>query len=259
MKSSSKYTITALQNSSIESAEAAAKKWDLPNVATHGDPESLAKDPNVDIVVVCVNVLQHYKLAKPAIEAGKDVFVEWPLGKNLAEAEELLQLAQDKGVKTMVGLQARYNPSIVKAREIVKSGKLGKIKETTMYGHGGIYAAQIPLSYEYICPIENGANLLTIPFSHSIDGLAYVLGEFKDLTATLANRRPEHSIVNAGGKELRKTTKTSHDVVSMTATLIEGGGILNATYVGDVSRTGRNFYWEINGTEGSLVLEAESG
>ncbi|CAI6336468.1 unnamed protein product [Periconia digitata] len=259
LNSSPYYTITALQNSSKESAEASAKAYNLSNVSTHGSPDDLAKDPNVDIVAVSVNVPQHYKLTKPAIEAGKDVFVEWPLGKTLAEAEELTKLAQDKGIKTMVGLQARYNPSFIRAREIVKSGKLGKIMQSTMFGHGVLYAPQIPPSYEYTLPIENGANLITIPFAHAVDGLAFVLGEFESLSATLNNARLEHSVVDADGKELRKSAKTAHDTVSVTGKLVEGGGIVDVTYVGGFSRTDRNFHWEINGTEGSLVLEADSG
>lgn len=135
MQQTSHYKITALQNSSQASADAAAKTYSLDSVATYDNPASIAKDPNVDIVAVSVNVPQHYDLIRPALEAGKDVFSEWPLARNLAEAEELTQMAKEKGLKTMVGLQARQNPSIIKAKEIVASGKLGKILGTTMFGH----------------------------------------------------------------------------------------------------------------------------
>jgi predicted dehydrogenase len=134
LQQSSLYKISALQNSSEASAEASAKKHSL-DVATYGDPTAIAKDPNVDIVAVSVNVPEHYDLIKPALEAGKDVFCEWPLARNLAEAEEVTNLAKEKGVRTMGGLQARQNPSILKAKEIVASGKLGKILGTTMFGH----------------------------------------------------------------------------------------------------------------------------
>lgn len=135
LQNSEHYKITALQNSSKEAAEAAAKAYNLSDVATYGDPTALASDPNVDIVAVSVNVPLHYDAIKPSLEAGKDVFSEWPLARNLNNAEELVQLAKDKGVRTLVGLQARQNPSIIKAKEIVASGKLGKILGTTMFGH----------------------------------------------------------------------------------------------------------------------------
>lgn len=107
----------------------------MGGVATYNDPASIAQDPEVDIIAVSVNVPQHYDLLRPALEAGKDIFSEWPLARNLAEAEVLVQLANEKKVKTMIGLQTRQNPSIIKAKEIVASGKLGKILGMTMFGH----------------------------------------------------------------------------------------------------------------------------
>ena len=56
----------------------------------------------------------HRELTLPALKAKKDVFVEWPLGRTLAEAEEMAALAKSMGVRTMVGLQARQGPSIRK-------------------------------------------------------------------------------------------------------------------------------------------------
>ena len=107
----------------------------MSSVTTYDNPASIAQDPKVDIVAVSVNVPQHFDLIRPALEAGKDVFSEWPLARNVAEAEELVRLAKEKKVKTMIGLQARQSPSIIKAKEIVASGKLGKILGTTMFGH----------------------------------------------------------------------------------------------------------------------------
>jgi predicted dehydrogenase len=135
LQNSKHYKISALQNSSKAAAEAAAKEYKLDSVATHDNPSAIATDPNVDIVAVSVNVPQHYDLIRPALEAGKDVFSEWPLARNVSDAEELIQLAKAKGVRTMIGLQARQSPSILKAKEIVASGRLGKILGTTMYGH----------------------------------------------------------------------------------------------------------------------------
>lgn len=56
----------------------------------------------------------HKQLAMPALHAKKNVFVEWPLGANLAEAEEMAALAKKQGVKTYVCLQARLQPVFVK-------------------------------------------------------------------------------------------------------------------------------------------------
>lgn len=268
--------MTALQNSTKASADAAAKAYSFDGVATYDSPAAIASDPNVDIVAVSVNVPQHYDLIRPALEASKDVFSEWPLARNLAEAEELVQLAKEKGVRTLVGLQARQDPAIIKAKEIVASGILGKIMATTMYGHVSstatmtsneafansllfpqamIFGPTITEDFLYALPIEAGANVLTIPFGHAVDALCYVLGEIKDISATLANLRPELQLIDKNGKPVRKVTKTAHDYVSITGLLANGGGVVDVTYAPALSRTNRDFYWEINGTEGSLVFE----
>ncbi|KAI4944393.1 hypothetical protein J4E86_009451 [Alternaria arbusti] len=255
------YAITALQNSSLTSAQASAKQYSLDSVSTHDSPSSVAQDPNVDIIAVSVNVPQHYDLIRPALEAGKDVFCEWPLARNEKEAEELTALAKEKGVRTMVGLQARQNPSILKAKEIVESGKLGKILGTTMFGHGMIFGGTTMPSYTYMHPVENGANILTIPFGHAVDALCYVFSsELRSISAVLSNRYPELELVDENYKPLgEKKAKTSHDFVSITAELINGGGNVDVTYAPGFSRTGRDFYWEIIGSEGTLVLEGPNG
>lgn len=253
------YSITAMQNSSQASAEKAIEDHGIPGkIATYGDPESIAADPNVDLVAVSVKVPLHARLLKPALEAKKDVFVEWPLAANLREAEELTALAKAKGVKTIVGLQARQDSSVRRAREIVQSGELGQIISTTMQGAGGVFKESIDSSLEYLLPIENGANMVTIPVGHAVDALCYVLGEFQDLQATLANNFPKVKVVDAEGKVLRTVEKTSHDWMGVSGNLVNGG-VANIVYEGGNSLTGKSFYWEIIGTEGALVLEGPHG
>lgn len=101
-------------------------------MACYGDVESLVRDPNVDLVVVSVKTPEHYRLAKPALEGQKDVFVEWPLGANLKQAEELAALAKSQNVRNVIGLQARQAPAILKAKEMIVAGKLGDILGTTV-------------------------------------------------------------------------------------------------------------------------------
>ncbi len=60
----------------------------------------------------------HKQLSMPALQAKKDIFVEWPLASNLADAEEMAASAKKQGVKTWVGLQARMQPAMVKVMPI---------------------------------------------------------------------------------------------------------------------------------------------
>jgi predicted dehydrogenase len=81
----------------------------------------------VDGVVIATPVRTHYRLAKEALLSGKHVLVEKPLTANIAEAEELVALAQEQGRILMVGHTFEYNPAVNELRKLVQSGELGKI------------------------------------------------------------------------------------------------------------------------------------
>lgn len=164
----------AICNSSIESALAAIAFHNLNSspgtetVKAYGDPTALASDPNVDLVVVSVNIAKHYELTKPALEAGKDVFVEWPLGKTAAEAEELRDLAEARGVRTIVGAQARASPLLEKIKELVAGGGIGNVISTTVVGTlAPIVHDFWIVGAEYYLDRDSGGNTLTIsPLGH---------------------------------------------------------------------------------------------
>lgn len=111
---SDKYTITAVATSSAKTAQAAADFHKIPADKAYHSATDIANDPDVDMVVVSVKVQKHKELTIPALNAKKDVCIEWPLGKGLQQAEELAALAKTQGVKTVVCLQARTLPIIQK-------------------------------------------------------------------------------------------------------------------------------------------------
>jgi predicted dehydrogenase len=168
LASSSAYKIVAVCNSTVESAQASIDARELgQDVKAYGTPEDIANDPNVDLIVVCVQVAKHYALAKPALLAGKDVFVEWPLGATTAEAEELSQIAKTKGVKTAVGLQAIADPVVAKLKELVQNEDIGKILSSTVEcSFSGIPIGMFPAGAEWYLDINSGGNSFTIYFGH---------------------------------------------------------------------------------------------
>jgi len=258
-RNAGKYKIAALQNSTKASAESAASKFGLGDVKCYGNAQDIANS-DVDIVAVSVNVPSHYDAVMPALKAGKDVFVEWPLARNLAEAEEVTQLAREKGVRTLVGLQARQNPSVLAVKKLVESGDLGEILGSTMHGYGLVFGAVNPKSFAYGFPVEAGANLLTIPCGHAIDAMCYVLGEMNYVSATLANRRPKFQVADGDGKIVGEDTKTAHDYITVSGTLQKSGGVVSVVYEGGQNPSGGpGFFWQINGTKGTVVLEGDTG
>jgi len=79
-------------------------------------------------VVIATPAALHYSMAKEALLADKDVFVEKPLALHVEEARELVQVATDKGKVLMVGHLLEYHPAVVKLKELVDEGELGKIE-----------------------------------------------------------------------------------------------------------------------------------
>lgn len=82
---------------------------------------------NIDAVVIATPVRTHYTLAKEALRHGKHVLVEKPLTANVAEAEELIELAEQQQRILMVGHTFEYSPAVNELRKLVQSGDLGRI------------------------------------------------------------------------------------------------------------------------------------
>ena len=89
--------------------------------------KELIDNPEIDIINITSPNHLHYEVAKKAIEAGKHVYCEKPLTNSYKTALELAELAEKKGVKTLVGFNYIQNPAQLHARDIVKDGKLGDI------------------------------------------------------------------------------------------------------------------------------------
>lgn len=166
--SSPDYEIVALVNSSQEAAQKAIKAYNLPSTTkAYGSPEEIANDPDVDLIVISVVVMKHYQLAKPALLAKKNVFVEWPLGASLAESKELAALAKENGVRTIVGLQARADPLVEKLKEILESGQIGPITSSSVLGPmSGLPTDTWFDGAEYYLDMKNGGNHFMIFFGH---------------------------------------------------------------------------------------------
>lgn len=117
---SDKYIITALCTTSLASAQAAAEKYSTqlghtitPYFLPDGK-DQIAQDPNVDMVVVSVRMPNHLEMIVPAVEAGKDIFVEWTPGNGFAETVKISKLIKDKGVRCLVGGQANQSATVRK-------------------------------------------------------------------------------------------------------------------------------------------------
>ncbi|MBW5420838.1 gfo/Idh/MocA family oxidoreductase [Streptomyces sp. BG9H] len=245
------YELRALSASSEESARAAGEKYGVP--LAFGSTEELVRSDQVDLVVVSVRVPLHRQAVLAALGAGKAVLSEWPLGNGLAEAEELAAAADRAGVRTFVGLQARSAPAVRHVRGLVADGYVGEVLSTSLVASGRGWGPVSEPSGAYLLDERNGATMLTIPFGHTVDALTMVLGEFTEVSATLATRRP---VVREAGTG-RTAPMTAADQIAVSGRLASGA-VVSAHFRSGLSR-GTDFHWEINGTEGDLVVTGDSG
>lgn len=102
------FVVVGVANTSLASAKNAAAAFGLPHAFENA--QALVNSPEIDLVVVTVKVPHHRELVAAALNAGKHVYCEWPLGNGLAEARELAELAETKGVVAAVGTQMRVAP-----------------------------------------------------------------------------------------------------------------------------------------------------
>ncbi|WP_063728582.1 Gfo/Idh/MocA family protein [Streptomyces sp. RTd22] len=245
------YELRALSASSAESAKAAGQRFGVP--LAFGSTEELVERDEVNVVVVTVKVPHHRELVTSALSAGKTVLSEWPLGNGTAEAEEMAAFAASRKLRGFVGLQARSAPPVRYLRDLVADGYVGEVLSTSVVASGGKWGATYDSRSVYIWDRANGATMLSIPFGHTIDGLASVLGEFAELSATTATRRTEVRHEETG----EPLPTNVDDQIAVTGTL-ESGAVASVHYRGGLARS-TNFLWEINGTEGDLLITGDSG
>jgi len=246
------YRIQAVSHHDAEVAKAAAAKFE---VASYFDSShTLVSQPEVDLVVVSVKVPRHFELISQAIAAGKAIFSEWPLGVDLAEAQQLSDLAEAKGLATSIGLQTRSAPAFAYARALINEGYVGEVLSASMIGSGILWGEAMSERYAYTLDRKNGAAMLNVPFAHSIDGLLNVLdGRFDTVCGLLGNSRQHVRMIETGVEH----PLTVPDQIQIAGTLTSGAAV-NAHFRGGLSR-GTNFHVEINGTQGDLIISGPVG
>lgn len=246
------FKVVAVSTTKQESADSTASKYGVP-YAFNNEYE-LINHPEVDLVVITVKVPMHKHLVETAINAGKMIFCEWPLGNGTAEAEYLCRMATEKHVKTFCGLQSGTLPELRFIRDYITEGSLGEIFSATVMGAGNNWGTTLPSeSFAYLVDPSNGATMLHIPFAHTLDGLQFCLGKLETLASMLMQRNREVLLKDSN----KIIPQESKDQILVMGTLCNGT-VITIHYHGGESG-GTNLYWEIKGSKGELVISSPTG
>lgn len=246
------FEITGVANSNYESAKHSAQYFNIPNA--YQNTTDLIRSSNIDLVVITVRVPHHFELVKSALEAGKHVYCEHPLGNGLEETRQLAAIAASTDRIAVVGTQMVVAPEILYLEKLIKEGYVGKVLSTTLIGSGGpSFTGETISANYYLSDKKNGATMLTIPVAHTLSGLIKVLGEIEVSSSLLLNNFPIVKIKETGETK-PKTTEDQIIVIGR----IKSGAALSVHYRGGISR-GTNLLWEINGTMGDIQVTAALG
>jgi predicted dehydrogenase len=240
--------LVGVANRSRASAEASKEAFGLKRAFDSVD--SLVKSAEIDVVVVSVKVLHHRELVIKALEAGKHVYCEWPLGNGLAEAEEIAAVAKRKQVVAVVGTQAVVSPEVKFIRDLVADGFIGEVRSTTYVGSGFTWGDVVDAGDSYAMDSENGATLLSVIAGHAFSAMQSVLGPVSTINGLVSQRRKTVRIAETGEMIPMRTP----DQVVATAEF--ASGVPLGFHLRGGFPCGERLMWEISGSEGDLRISA---
>ena len=183
---SPEFELTGVCTTRMETAEEAKKQFGAK--LAFDDYKKMLAHPDIDAVAVVLRVPAHYQITKDALNAGKHIFTEWPLGANIEEAQELAGLARAKGCAGGGGPAVACGPGHTPhEKSWWRDGYVGEVMSGSMrLIRGGVL--ERPSGRTWQRDNELGAHTLSIAAGHSIDALRFVAGEFSEVTSIVSTQ-----------------------------------------------------------------------
>jgi UDP-2-acetamido-3-amino-2,3-dideoxy-glucuronate N-acetyltransferase len=153
--------LSAICDSDTQRLEEMSRSYGVKGIENF---EDLLHDDGIQGVVVGAPAALHHRLAREALMAGKDVFVEKPLALRVEEGEELAQLARKHDRVLMVGHLLQYHPAILELKKLIRDGELGRVQY--------IYSSRLNLG-----KLRTEENILWSFAPHDISAILYLLDE----------------------------------------------------------------------------------
>jgi predicted dehydrogenase len=181
--------VVAVCASGLERAQAVAKEYGIPKAVATVD--EIIADPTIDVVDICSPNPCHYAVAKAAIQAGKHVLCEKPLTVTAAEASELATLAKERGVICGTVFNNRFLAPIIRARQLIDEGKLGRILSFEFsYKHNSCIDPDRRVGWKQTAAFGGGTWYDLGP--HVVDLCHYLCGELSFLIGKSQIAFPTH-------------------------------------------------------------------
>ena len=237
--------LSAVATRDEQSAREAAKAFGADR--WFSDPFAMIRDERIDLITIAVKVPAHLELVLAALEAGKAVYCEAPLGRSVAEAEQMASAVGS--LHTAIGLQGRLNPAVRRAAQLVSSGQIGRPLNANIVTTTTGFGPEMPSVYDYFNKESSGANLLTISVGHTLDLVEAILGPILEVDARTEIRWPTVKLTDPGGESVRQTADHV-GILGKTGS----GAVFTADIHGGVAREDARFGFAIRGADGWINL-----
>ena len=241
-------TLGAVVGSNQRSADAAAAAFGVARA--YGSAADLFEDRSIDVVVIAVKVPEHRSLVLAAIAAGKHLYCEWPLGRDVQEAEELAAAARSAGVHAAIGLQTRLNPAGRHARKLIASGAIGRVLSARIVSTTMAFGRKVDAEMAFAEDAANGVTLATIQGGHTIDFALATLGPLHDAGMLASTQFPQVEL----GEDACKQARSTPDHLLLQGRLASGSP-LSIEVAGGRPPDAVPFTFEVVGETATLVLE----
>ncbi|MCA4993560.1 Gfo/Idh/MocA family oxidoreductase [Tsukamurella tyrosinosolvens] len=245
------YSLDAVATSRPESAAASKEAFGASYAFSSGF-ELIQSD--VDLVVIAVRVPYHLELIEAAIESGKKFYCEWPLVRNSAEAAQVRRELVGKARPHAIGLQGRFNPTVLRAAELISSGRIGEVNSVQVLAARGprVRDGKMPDFASYTVDAAAGAGALEVGGGHALDVVEQLVGPIDIVSAATATRSPNFTTTTG-----RAVTATApdHVVGHFRAT----GGAPGTFQIFDGLVVGPHVRISVFGTDGTVTISDVRG
>jgi predicted dehydrogenase len=184
--------VLAVADISTKALNRAKKDGVKKTFNNYGD---LLKDSEIEAVIIGLPTHLHLKCAEEAAEAGKAIFLEKPIARNVGEAKEIISAAQRNSVKLMMGYPMRFNEQFGSVKEKMEKGLLGEVENVhaTFISSGPFFHraeghAPVPVPDWWFNKGLTGGGVLVDMGSHIINLMRWYFGEITDIRSHLGYR-----------------------------------------------------------------------
>jgi len=241
--------IVAVVSRRADKAKAVADRHGIPTAST--DWRDVINDPKVDAVVVATPPYLHHQMVIAALEAGKHVLCEKPMARNLAEARDMVKLADSANVVAVINHEFRYLPIRQRVKELIDEGYIGQPHSVAMNVFRSSHADPNDRPFGWLMEQDKAGGMLGASGSHYIDSLRWWLGEIHEVAGSTSTMVKRRRLPDSSGM-------ASVDADDNFAFLLKfASGVIGSVHFSATAPINAGEEITISGSEGMLIVQGD--